>query len=168
MASITLYELGAYNNGTLTPHTFDLDNLDSQDAWREAVQDWLWRLTKETGQLCEEWIVADYEDMPGEFVGTWDIDPAYWAYKQALEDSHLDAEVFAAGVELGISPEMVEELYQGDYASDEDFAYQLADDLGVLPKDFQWPTSYIDWGAAARDLMMDYGSAGGHYFRTSY
>jgi len=63
---------------------------------------------------------------------------------------------------------MTAELYKGEHDNDEDFAYQLADDLGLVPEGNNWPTSYIDWGAAARDLMMDYGESGGHYFRTSY
>ena len=63
---------------------------------------------------------------------------------------------------------MTEELYQGEYYSDEDFAYQQADDLGLVPESNDWPISYIDWNAAARDLMMDYGESNGHYFRTCY
>ena len=63
---------------------------------------------------------------------------------------------------------MVEELYQGVHDSDEDFSYQLADDLGLVPEGNDWPTSYIDWNASARDLMMDYRESDGHYFRTSY
>jgi hypothetical protein len=54
---------------------------------------------------------------------------------------------------------MVEDLYQGEHNSDEDFAYQLADDMGLVPEGSDWPTSYIDWSAAARDLMMDYGES---------
>ena len=40
---------------------------------------------------------------------------------------------------------MTEELYQGEYDKDEDFAYQLADDLGLVPEGNDWPTNYIDW-----------------------
>ena len=63
---------------------------------------------------------------------------------------------------------MVEELYQGEHDNDEGFACQMADELGLAPEGYSWPTSYIDWTAAARDLMMDYGESSGHYFRTSY
>ena len=63
---------------------------------------------------------------------------------------------------------MVEELYQGDYDDDEDFAMPLAKDVGMLREDVQWPYTCIDWEHAARELMYDYGESGGHYFRTSY
>ncbi len=71
-------------------------------------------------------------------------------------------------MEQGIHYNMVEELYQGQYDSDEDFAYQLADEMGLIPEGNDWPSSYIDWERAACDLMMDYSKSEGHYFRTSY
>lgn len=37
-----------------------------------------------------------------------------------------------------------------------EYAMELAEDMGVLPSEYLWPTSYIDWDAAARDLQMDY------------
>lgn len=38
------------------------------------------------------------------------------------------------------------------------YAQELADEMGAIPKDYSWPASYIDWDAAARDLQMDYTS----------
>lgn len=168
MANITLYELSNYNNSQLMPRTFDLDGIDTHEEWLVAIHKWMQALTRETNELCEEWIVCDYEDIPASYVGEHDIDPHYWDYKQAVEDSYLDAEVFEAAAELDIEPDMVEELYQGEHDNDKDFAYQMADELGLLPEGYSWPTSCIDWTAAARDLMMDYGESGGRYFRTSY
>ena len=168
MANITLYELSNYNNSKLIPRTFNLDAIDSRDEWQAAIHAWLQALTDQTSELCEEWIVCDYEEIPASYVGEYDIDPHYWDYKQAVEGSYLDADVFKAAAELDIEPDMVEELYQGEHDNDKDFAYQLADELGSVPEGYSWPTSCIDWSAAARDLMMGYGVSGGHYFRTSY
>ena len=36
------------------------------------------------------------------------------------------------------------------------YAQELADEMGAIPKEYSWPASYIDWDAAARDLRMDY------------
>jgi antirestriction protein len=168
MANITLYELGNYNNGHLVPHTFDLDDIPTYQDWLAFVSGWLRQLTRELGGLCEEWIVADAEDVPGQYVGQYSIDAAYWQYRETIESSYLDEAVFMAAAELDIPPEMVEELYQGEYDDDEDFAYSLAEDVGLLQEDVQWPYTCIDWGHAARDLMYDYGASGGHYFRTAY
>ena len=38
----------------------------------------------------------------------------------------------------------------------EDYAQELADDIGAIPDGYTWPTSCIDWKAAARDLQVDY------------
>lgn len=38
----------------------------------------------------------------------------------------------------------------------EDYARDLADDIGAIDSDAGWPTSYIDWEAAADALKMDY------------
>ena len=35
------------------------------------------------------------------------------------------------------------------------YAQELADEMGAIPKEYSWPASYIDWDAAARDLRMD-------------
>lgn len=39
----------------------------------------------------------------------------------------------------------------------EDYARELADDLGLI-KDAGWPYTCIDWGKAATDLQIDYTS----------
>lgn len=53
-------------------------------------------------------------------------------------------------------PDEFREAYQGEHESREDFAQELAEELGSVPADYSWPASYIDWTRAARDLFMDY------------
>ena len=38
----------------------------------------------------------------------------------------------------------------------EDYARQLADDLGAIPDENRWPCTCIDWEQAAKELAMDY------------
>lgn len=40
----------------------------------------------------------------------------------------------------------------------EDYARQLAEDIGAISADFGWPMAHIDWEAAADALAMDYTS----------
>ena len=40
----------------------------------------------------------------------------------------------------------------------EDYARQLADDIGAVDSDLAWPYTHIDWEAAAASLQMDYTS----------
>ena len=37
-----------------------------------------------------------------------------------------------------------------------DYAAELADDIGAIPRDAQWPMNCIDWDQAARELRYDY------------
>lgn len=38
------------------------------------------------------------------------------------------------------------------------YAQELADDIGAVPDNAQWPCTCIDWDQAARELQMDYTS----------
>jgi len=37
-----------------------------------------------------------------------------------------------------------------------DYAQELAEDIGAIPKDVGWPCTCIDWEQACRELKMDY------------
>jgi antirestriction protein len=39
----------------------------------------------------------------------------------------------------------------------EDYARELAEDIGAVTGDESWPATCIDWERAARELAMDYG-----------
>ena len=113
----------------------------------------------------EEWIVCDYEDIPKQFVGEYNLDSDLWGYLETVEGSSLDAEVFDAGLDCGIELENIEEAYAGKFDSDEDMAQELVESIGE-PAPTCWPYTCIDWEQAARELMYDYNESNGHYFRT--
>lgn len=58
-----------------------------------------------------------------------------------------------------------EEARAGQYGNDEDFAQDMAEQLGSIDKNVQWPYTCIDWEYAAKELMYDYCSDNGYYFR---
>lgn len=37
-----------------------------------------------------------------------------------------------------------------------EYAMELAEDIGAIPRDLGWPATCIDWDQAARDLQIDY------------
>lgn len=47
-----------------------------------------------------------------------------------------------------------ETLIREDYFTE--YAQQLAEDIGAINPDAQWPLTYIDWERAADALKMDY------------
>lgn len=87
-----------------------------------------------------------------------------------------DEAVVRAYIALGITAsndankiaEEIEEAYCGQFQSDEEFAQDMVDNLGVKVgrnEPLEWPMYCIDWEWAARELMMDYSEESGHYFR---
>lgn len=83
----------------------------------------------------------------------------------AWDKSHNDLDVFEAAHDADIQFSDVDEVYQGSYEDDEDFAQETAEQLGYINKEVRWPYTCIDWNQAARELMDDYSAANGHYFR---
>jgi antirestriction protein len=108
--------------------------------------------------------IADTDEIPSRYLTGDELDTDYFDFKEELEKSPHDYGVFEAALELDIEPENVDEAYAGEFKSDEEFAQQLAEDLGE-PAPTSWPYTCIDWERAARDLMYDYSESNGHYFR---
>lgn len=91
---------------------------------------------------------------------------------EGLDETSADdaAEVAELREELDVLTAIVEECdeYFGDSFRDgvtlvrddyfEEYAEQLADDIGAIDKDAGWPLTYIDWAAAAAALQQDYTS----------
>ena len=74
-----------------------------------------------------------------------------WDYLEAMagDRNSYVPEVYWAAEALGIPASDVEEAYQGQFNSDEEFAQTLADDLGLVPSDLSWPCDCISWPDAA-------------------
>lgn len=58
-----------------------------------------------------------------------------------------------------------EESYAGEFNGDEEFAQDLAENVGAIDKNAIWPNNCIDWEKAAREIMFDYSEQDGFYFR---
>lgn len=89
-------------------------------------------------ELREKYSISNYEE-----------DEAIEAYIEAIGEDYLSD---------------FEESYNGKHGSDEDFAQQLCEDCGDIPKDLP-VYIYIDWERTAHDVMMDYTEQDGYYFR---
>lgn len=107
----------------------------------------------------ELWVMdAELVPIPGEF-GPLECRAIADAFEEVGVD---DWPAFLAYAATGVSGEPVpavddfREAYAGEWDSREEFAQELAEELGAVPAEFSWPASYIDWAAATRDLFMDY------------
>ena len=87
-----------------------------------------------------------------------EVDQAEADNRRALEDFGDDEQTELA--ELDEIEGYVSDWKHGETMipedSFEDYARELADDLGSIPKDAGWPCTCIDWKKAANELKYDY------------
>ncbi len=157
--------LACYNAGDLVGEWFPADEageVSRGDVHRNvSAPAAIMRMILDTH---EEMWVMDHEGLPvsgemspheaqawADLMGEVDDDerPAFAAYIDAL--GHNDP--------ADISADDFREAYSGEWDSREDFAQDLAEEMGAIPTDYSWPASYVDWERAARDLFMDYTDA---------
>lgn len=120
----------------------------------------------------EESIEAGVEDMILE-VMDWGETPEqvreltdeFFEFCDEFSRSSYGVEVFQAALNCDVQLTDIDEAYSGSFSSDEDFAQNMAEELGSIQRQAQWPYTCIDWEAAAKELMYDYCSDNGHYFR---
>lgn len=80
-----------------------------------------------------------------------------------VEDDGADVGAFAAWVKHGNGEiddvDGFRDAYCGEHESEEAYAEELAEELGLIPLGAKWPLNCIDWEAAAREKFCgDYWS----------
>lgn len=165
------WELSNYNNGTLIGNWFDLEG-KAKEEHLEEVQEWLEEVSEQTGELCEEIILGDTEDVPNRYVWEYGLSDELFEYIETLENTHLEPEIVEAALLCDIPLDKVEDAYLGQWDSDSDFAYDQAEQMGYIDSVNEklpaWISCHIDWEGVARDLMVDHIAANNHYFTTCY
>ena len=109
----------------------------------------------------ESFEITDWQEIP-EFLQDLET---FQEFIDVFQNSSYDLDVFEAAHDCDIRFSDIDEAYSGEFDSDEDFAENMAEDLGYINKGIQWPYTCIDWEHAARELMYDYSSSNNHYFR---
>lgn len=141
--------------------TFDKydDIIDSRDviarieeleAERDALQETVYEWENAIGDTDEE----DEKQAAAEELGRAEIDLEEWDASDAADELRIlkaladEASGYAADWRHG------EALIRDSYFKD--YAMELAEDIGAIDRNAQWPNTCIDWDQAARELQMDY------------
>lgn len=151
----------AQNTETKDTYTSEIDviaNTDTDEILETILQENDIEDTENYVLLDE--ITSD-EEIHANYLNINDI----FEYAEAYNDSSYDLDVINAAIDCDVNLADIDEAYNGKHDSDEDFAEQLAEDLGLINSDAQWPNNCIDWEQAAKELMYDYSDSDGHYFR---
>ena len=105
--------------------------------------------------------ITNFGDVPTDYANAEKV----FEFATAFAECSYEIEVVEAALNCGVEPDDIDEAYQGEYESDEDFARSIAEELGLINKNAKWPYTCIDWGFAAKELMYDYSESNRHYFR---
>jgi antirestriction protein len=160
--------LACYNDGRLVGEW--VDAVDAADS----VDDPEWCIGVHGPALAddeavaghEEWWCFDHEGLPID----GECSPMHAA---ALADLLSEVEEWRRGAVLAWMREGnystdveglpilsdFDDAYRGEYDSPRDYAETWAEEAGLVPEEYTWPTSCIDWEQATWELMMDHYTA---------
>lgn len=151
-----------YNSGSIDGAWIDLTLINSHNEFYSLCAD------LHEDEDDPEFMFQDWQSIPDEYISESWLSEDFFEYQEAMNDlSDNEKEAYKAYVSLTGKKDIEDfrEAYQGEYDSDEDFAEEVADQLGLIDHNATWPQSCIDWEQAARELMMDYQEQDGFYFR---
>ena len=150
---ICIQDLRDYNEGLLRYKWVDLKDIYDSEDLNEIIFDYLRERTAETGELHEEWFIADYENFPnlGEYPGLEAV------METAKVVENYDWRVVKAFIEYeGVEYlENFEEKYRGIFESEKDFAYEDIQNHYDLEKMMGNLAIYFDYEAYGHDLFIN-------------
>jgi antirestriction protein len=158
MASVYVGTYAKYNNGSIGGAWVDLTKFSDHDEFLDYCRE----LHKD--EEDPELMYQDFEEFPSAYYSESGLDAEIWEWL-ALDDN--DKEILEAYVDcIGVHATIDEarDAFVGQYDSDIDFTMEWLEMCGDIPKDLP-SIIHIDWEATARDLMMDFSSHNGFYFR---
>ena len=155
-----------YNCGSLYGIWIDLLSFDDYDDFYDFCK----RLHRD--EEDPEFMVQDFECFPKSWYHESGL-PDEDEFERIREYGNLDSddkEMFDAYMDCfgdeNATFDDARDKFMGYYNSDEDFAYQMAEDTCMLENVPENIKCYFDYKAFARDLMMDYYKSNGYYFQS--
>ena len=147
-----------YNEGSLKGDWVQLDQFTNEDEFFEYCKE------LHEDEEDPELMFQDFEGIPERFICGSSLDGDFWECQELISNCY-EPEAMQAFVNAGYNASDFDEAYVGAFSSDEDFAQDLADQLGCIDQNAHWPNTCIDWEWAAREIMYDYFEVDGYYFR---
>lgn len=148
-SEICFQSLQHYNEGMLIFKWYVYEDFSS---FSEMWDDFKEYVLNETGDEIEEWMIADYSFSPdfGEYPDSEEIDE----YIELLNSGNYPTQAIIDYFENTGSFDCLEDSYEGEYDDEENFAYQLVDDLYDLEETMGNLYCYFDYEKFARDLFI--------------
>lgn len=149
---------GKYNSGSSYGEWLTLSAYASKEEFLEACH------AVHEDEHDPEFMFQSTEGPTFGMISEDDIDGDIFNLLSQLDDDEIEMyEAYRKNVSDGTFRD-AQDAYVGTYQSDEEFAEELAEEMGFITSNAKWPYTCIDWEQAARDLMYDYFQVDGHYF----
>jgi len=144
MPEIYVADLEVYNNGEWIDAAQDVEDIEEE----------IKKMLKESGS--EEWEIHDSEGFGDIDVHGMSLDEVSRLAKGIEEYGEAFAAFYMDSEDIDTAETEFQDAYEGEYDSEEDFAYEFMNSVYDIPTPLE---PYIDYEAVAKDLMMDYRSA---------
>lgn len=147
-----------YNNGSIAGEWVDMTQVADKEDFFDLCR------AIHSDEEDPEFMFQDWQSIPAALIGeSWLSDE--WFEVAQLDEDERDAFTAYCKGASDTDIERFREAYSGRFDSDEAFAEDMADQLGLINESATWPYTCIDWEHAARELMYDYFEQDGYYFR---
>jgi antirestriction protein len=157
-----------YNNGSLFGKWLNLSDYSCFDELLDAMKD-LHKDEEDPEFMFQDFECSNFFESQN-FIGESFISSKIYEIAEQINNSDVNQEMLEAyfdcfgSSEIDEMIEKAQDSFYGNYDSDEDFAQCLLEDCGDIPQNLP-SYIYIDWSRSAKDLMFDYSSSNGYYFR---
>lgn len=157
-----------YNDGSIFGKWLNLSDYSSYDELLNAMIE-LHKDEKDPEFMIQDFECSKFFEIQN-LIGESFISKNIYTIAEQINNSNVSQEMLEAYLdcfgnsEIDKLIENAEDSYHGNFDSDEDFAQSLLEDCGDIPQNLP-SYIYIDWERTARDLMFDYSSSNGYYFR---
>jgi antirestriction protein len=150
-----------YNNGSIEGAWIDLDGHD-KDSFYEAC------LELHEDEEDPELMFQDFENFPKSYYGESGCDDELWEWLELDENEREIVEAFIECFGTGNGIKSALEAYIGEFASDEDQAWEYLESTGMWSELTEWAKSYFDIEKFTRDSQNDVSSHEGKYFNRNW
>lgn len=159
MARVYVACLAAYNNGWL--HGKWIDAAQEYDTFIDEINAMLKEspVTKEYGEIAEEWAIHDYEGFGNYRVEEWSSLKELCDIANLIENEEQGELILelmnylGLGTSIDDAKEFLDNNYQGIHKDVGEYAEYITEEIGTeIPKHLQY---YIDWDKMGRDMKLD-------------
>ena len=137
-----------YNNGSIEGKWLDLEDYTDKESFYEACAE------LHNDESDPEYMFQDHEGIPEGMVSESHIDEKVWEWLQLDDDDRELLMVYQEHIREDADIEEARDAYDGQYDSEQDWAYEYVESTGMLSECPEHLRNYFDYESFARDARL--------------